>query len=73
VFALGFSRVFEVIFWGSSFKELMLHGSSIAGWMIFLAQLVQLAIMADFFYYYAKSVTSGTPMEIPTNSYSGLV
>lgn len=72
VFALGFSRVFEFFFWLSCFKELMIHGNSYAGYLILFSQLVHLLIMADFFYYYFKSVTKGAPMELPT-TYSGVV
>jgi len=73
VFALGFSRVFELIFWLSSFKELSDHaGSRIPGYIVLLSQFAHLVIMADFFYYYFKSLTKGQPMELPT-SYSALV
>jgi len=71
VFALGFSRVFELIFWISSFKELMLHGNSFSGWLVLLCQLLHLGLMSDFFYIYIKSVTAGTPMELPKSIYTG--
>jgi hypothetical protein len=62
VFALAFARVFELIFWAGSFGEL----SGFAGYLVLLSQLVHLAIMADFFYYYFMSISKGTPMELPT-------
>lgn len=73
VFALGFSRLFEFIFWATSFRELMIHGNSYAGWLVMLSQIVHLAIMGDFFYYYFKSISSGSPMELPATNYSALV
>ncbi len=71
VFALGFSRIFELIFWLSSFKELSDHaGSRFPGYIVLLSQFAHLLIMADFFYYYARSISRGAPMELPT-TYSG--
>mmetsp|Transcript_6335 Transcript_6335/g.9555 ORF Transcript_6335/g.9555 Transcript_6335/m.9555 type:complete len:296 (-) Transcript_6335:175-1062(-) len=73
VFALGFSRVFEFMFWVTSFKELLHYsGSRMAGYIVLLAQIGHIGIMADFFYYYFKSVSMGAPMELPT-TYSGVV
>jgi hypothetical protein len=71
VFALGFSRIFELIFWLSSFKELSSHsGSRLPGYVVLLSQFVHLVIMGDFFYFYFKSLQQGAPMELPT-TYSG--
>jgi hypothetical protein len=73
VFALGFSRVFEFAFWMTSFAELQHHsGSAIAGYLVFFAQLAHIGMMADYFYYYFKSVSVGAPMELPT-TYAGVV
>ena len=73
MFALGFSRVFELIFWLISFKELTHHtGSRAAGYLVLLAQLGHLGVMGDFFYYYFRSLSIGAPMELPT-TYSGVV
>ncbi|CAE7774093.1 KdelR [Symbiodinium microadriaticum] len=73
VFALGFSRVFELIFWVTSFTELQHYsGSRIAGYLVLIAQICHVGIMGDFFYYYFRSVSQGTPMELPT-TYSGVV
>lgn len=73
VFALGFSRVFELIFWLGSFKELLDYsGTRIPGYLVLIFQFAHLIIMGDFFYYYFKSITRGLPMELPT-TYSGVV
>ena len=61
VFALAFARVFELIFWAGSFSEL----KGFSGYLVLLSQLIHLAIMADFFYYYAISISQGLPMELP--------
>jgi hypothetical protein len=40
VFALGFARVFELIFWVGSFKELSdWSGSRIPGYIVLLSQV----------------------------------
>ena len=67
VFALAFARVFELIFWAGSFKEL----KGFSGYLILLSQLVHLAIMGDFFYYYFVSISKGVPMELPGGYGSG--
>ncbi|KAJ1437442.1 ER lumen protein retaining receptor-domain-containing protein [Ochromonadaceae sp. CCMP2298] len=73
VFALGFARVFELIFWLGSFKELSDHaGSRLPGYIVLISQLGHLLVMADFFFYYFMSISKGQPMELPT-AYSGLV
>lgn len=72
VFALGFSRIFELIFWLGSFKELSDHsGSRLPGYIVLVSQLGHLIIMGDFFYYYFKSVSKGLPMELPSANYGG--
>jgi hypothetical protein len=73
VFALGASRIFELIFWLGSFKELADHtGGRAPGYLVLISQLGHLLIMGDFFYYYFKSLSKGLPMELPT-TYSGVV
>jgi hypothetical protein len=73
VFALGFSRVFELIFWVTSFTELLHYsGSRVAGYLVLLAQIGHVGIMGDFFFYYFRSISQGAPMELPT-TYSGIV
>ena len=67
VFALGFSRVFELIFWLGSFRELAdTAGSRLPGYIVLISQLGHLVVMADFFYYYFKSLSQGLPMALPT-------
>lgn len=76
VFALGFSRMFEFLFWGSSYRELLHYETEthLAGYFVLIAQLMHLVIMADFFYYYIKAMVRGTSIELPiAQSYSGLV
>lgn len=73
VFAVGFARVFELIFWLGSFKELADHsGSRLPGYIVLISQLAHLVIMADFFYYWFKSISKGVPMELP-QTYSSVV
>jgi len=75
VFALGFSRIFELIFWFGSFRELADHhngGSRLPGYIVLISQFGHLIVMADFFYYYFMSLSRGTPMELPT-SYNSFV
>ena len=70
-FALGFSRIFELIFWVGSFKELADHsGGKAPGYIVLLSQLGHMVIMADFFYYYFVSVSKGEPMELPKAVFS---
>lgn len=73
VFALGSARIFELIFWLGSFKELSDHsGLRIPGYLVLLSQIGHLILLGDFFYYYFKSISRGLPMELPT-TYSGIV
>lgn len=74
VFALGFSRVFELIFWVGSFKELAdASGSKLPGYIVLFSQLGHLIIMGDFFYYYLKSLSKGVPMELPSHNFNSYV
>lgn len=74
VFALGFSRVFELIFWVGSFKELAHEAwGQTPGYIVLLSQLAHLVIMADFFYYYFISISKGAPMELPQSYVSSNV
>lgn len=73
MFTLSFSRLFELIFWLGSFKELSdISGGRLPGYIVLLSQLGQLLLMSDFFFYYFKSISRGLPMELPT-SYSSIV
>ena len=66
VFAVTFSRIFELFFWLGSFKELADHaGSRLPGYFVLASQLVQLGLMADFFYFYFQSLRKGVPMSLP--------
>lgn len=68
VFALSFSRVFELVFWMYSFRELANHaGSRMSGYLVLITQVGQLLIMGDFFYYYFKSLSKGMPMDLPAS------
>jgi hypothetical protein len=71
VFALGFSRLFELIFWFGSFLELEDNsGSNIPGYIVLVSQLSHLTIMGDFFYFYFKAIRKGLPIQIPLKYYS---
>lgn len=73
VFALGFSRVFELFFWLGSFKELSDHsGGRLPGYIVLLSQLGHLIVMGDFFYYYFKSLSVGLPMQLPVATFGGM-
>ena len=72
VAALGFARIVEMAFWLWSFHELSdASGSNFVGYFVLVVQFVHVAIMGDFFYFYARSLQKGTPMQLP--SASGLV
>lgn len=59
-FALGLARILDMVFWMFSYKELTSHaGSNSVGMFVLFAQFVHIAIMGDFFYYYA--IRSGRP------------
>jgi ER lumen protein retaining receptor len=69
IFAVGFSRIFEFLFWMGSFSELSDHaGSKVPGYVVLISQIVHLILMGDTFYYYMKSVSAGVPMQLPSNS-----
>lgn len=69
VAALGFARVVEMAFWLWSFHELAdASGSKLVGYFVLVVQFVHVAIMGDFFYFYALSLRKGTPLQLPTAS-----
>lgn len=69
VAALGFARVVEMAFWLWSFHELAdASGSKLVGYFVLVVQFVHVAIMGDFFYFYALSLKKGTPLQLPTAS-----
>jgi hypothetical protein len=73
VAAYGVSRVLSVLFWLFTFKELnkayrplavnLLAGYS--GYMVILAQVIQLLLVLDFLYYYVKSAVTGAAFSLP--------
>eukprot|EP00752_Nemacystus_decipiens_P002556 g2397.t1 len=72
-FALGLARILDMVFWMFSYKELTSHaGSNSVGLFVLFAQFVHIAIMGDFFYYYAISVKTGNMMQLPSQL-SGMV
>lgn len=72
VFASGFARVLDMIFWMSSYHELVDHsGSKMVGVFVLLTQFIHILLMIDFFYYYINSLRLGLPMQLPRQS--GLV
>lgn len=74
MFALGFSRIFELIFWIVSFRELAdMNGGRLPGYIVLISQLGQVVIMADFFYYYFTSLSKGVPMQLPTTTIGNMV
>ena len=74
VAALGFGRLMEFVFWVGSYKELQNHaGSSLPGYLSIISQLIQLALMANFFWHYVKAVKNATPLVLPQHDGSSLV
>ena len=67
VFALGFARVMDMIFWLFSYHELStVTGSKSVGMFVLGTQFVHIAIMGDFFYYYIISLKTGDLMDLPS-------
>lgn len=65
VFCLGFSRFFEFLFWFASHNELNdnrrsagYFGQSV-GYFVVVSQVIQLVLMADYFYYYVRAIKRG--------------
>lgn len=50
---MGIARVMDMVFWMFSYKELTGSSGSSVGMFVLLTQFVHIAIMGDFFYYYA--------------------
>jgi len=68
VFSLGFSRLLNLWFWISSYHELGdKQTGAVVGWMVVLAQVMQMVLMADFFYFYLKAMQKGVEMTLPTS------
>jgi hypothetical protein len=58
----GLSRLFSLIFWWDTYEELiaddLLFGAYV-GYFIIGSQILQLIIMADYYYLYFKSILKG--------------
>jgi len=70
----AFSRFFALIFWLFSYHELNEAHSkswslvpSLCGYIVLLFQLIQLVLLGDFMFYYARSLKRGVPMTLPTS------
>ncbi|KAG5192641.1 er lumen protein retaining receptor 1 [Tribonema minus] len=69
VFALGFARVLDMIFWLYSYHELSdAAGSKSVGMLVLATQFIHIAIMGDFFYYYLISIKTGKAMQLPISA-----
>ena len=58
----GLSRLFSLIFWWDTYEELNspdLYFGNYVGYFIIGAQILQLIIMADYYYLYFKSILKG--------------
>merc|ERR1719446_797646 len=64
VFALGFGRVLQLLFWTYSYQEL----TGFSGVFVMVAQMVGAVLMLDYFYYYAKGQEKGGQMILPSAS-----
>ena len=63
----GLSRLFSLIFWWDTYDELKVTDSvfgNYAGYFIIGAQILQLLIMADYYYLYFKSILKGNEINI---------
>ena len=58
----GLSRLFSLVFWWDTYEELIsydLYFGKYVGYFIIGAQILQLIIMADYYYLYFKSILKG--------------
>eukprot|EP01017_Pseudomicrothorax_dubius_P043934 TRINITY_DN7384_c0_g1_i1.p1 TRINITY_DN7384_c0_g1~~TRINITY_DN7384_c0_g1_i1.p1 ORF type:complete len:286 (-),score=63.22 TRINITY_DN7384_c0_g1_i1:142-999(-) len=69
----GLSRLLAFIFWAFSFHELNdAKAKSLAvapghvGYGVLISQIIQMILMADFFYHYVRCLNRGIPMTLPT-------
>lgn len=67
----GLSRLFSLIFWFDTFRELndssnhsFSFFSHYCGYFIIISQIIQLIIMGDYYYLYFKSFFQGTKMTL---------
>jgi ER lumen protein retaining receptor len=68
VFALGFARVLDMVFWLYSYHELSSSAGKSVGLLVLCSQFIHVAIMGDFFYYYLISLKTGNMMQLPMAS-----
>merc|ERR1719498_2380214 len=68
VAAMALSRMMNFVFWFHGYPELALieeeggePGSNVAGYAVVVAHVVQLALMADFLWYYVRAFCSWLP------------
>jgi len=63
--AQGISKILNLCFWASSYKELIVAGSSAwSSGSIVAAYGIQVLVLGDFLYYYFKSMSSNTRIVI---------
>ena len=68
VFALGFGRIMELLFWIYHHHELTnTSGSCLPGYLAVVSQLIQIGLMLKFFRSYYFSMKYSTPMTLPTS------
>lgn len=68
VYALAFGSFLHLWFWLFSYQELgEKEAGSHVGYLVIIAQIGHMIIMADFLYFYFKSMKDGGPMTLPTH------
>nr|CCA18024.1 conserved hypothetical protein [Albugo laibachii Nc14] len=68
VYALAFGSFLHLVFWFFSYHELSGKGAGEhVGYMVIIVQIGHMLMMADFLYYYFKSMKDGGPMMLPTH------
>ncbi|RLN47559.1 hypothetical protein BBJ29_007244 [Phytophthora kernoviae] len=68
VYALAFGSFLHLVFWFSSYHELgEKDAGQHVGYMVIFVQIGHMLMMADFLYYYFKSMKEGGPMMLPTH------
>lgn len=68
VYALAFGSFLQLWFWLFSYKELAEHDAGeTVGFVVIFVQIGHMLMMADFLYFYFKSMKEGGPMMLPTH------
>uniref|UniRef100_M4C2T2 ER lumen protein-retaining receptor n=1 Tax=Hyaloperonospora arabidopsidis (strain Emoy2) TaxID=559515 RepID=M4C2T2_HYAAE len=68
VYALAFGSFLHLVFWFSSYHELgEKDAGQHVGYTVIFVQIGHMLMMADFLYYYFKSMKEGGPMMLPTH------